>query len=214
MFPSSSLFWVSSHYILTIKRGGTSKKKKGQYRRADQSQERRVRAPSAVKDKQLLWELSAAPSLHSLWCFIDSKATTQHTVNTDLTVLVWSSREWNRRWSAGYSEMSKQRNHREMEGWSNIIVLFFIQIHLASLHLHVHTLRLIPLQFLSEVFNVREDRQEMRAQGGQGDMQQAFTETKITMFYFQKKNIAVFPLIHPEQPLQLLPPLHSYCVLN
>ena len=36
---------------------------------------KRVRAPSVVKDKYPLWELSIAPSLHSLSCLIDSKAT-------------------------------------------------------------------------------------------------------------------------------------------
>lgn len=52
MSPSHSLSFVSSDSILTIKRGDESKRR--EKRRADPSPERRVRAPSAVKDKQLL----------------------------------------------------------------------------------------------------------------------------------------------------------------
>lgn len=44
----------------------------------------------------------------------------------------------------------------------------------------------------------REDRQEVRAQGGEGDVQQAFTETLETKLLTLKQIItAVFPLIHP-----------------
>ncbi len=88
---------------------------------------------------------------------------------------------------------------------------------------------------LYERTEIREDTKELRAQGGLGDMQQAFTETLETKrLYSQTENHRVslslsllechplfiitvfFPLAHPDQPLQLFARLHSSClpVLN